>query len=254
MESVIEGAGVHVRNIMLWPTGHTMLNGAVIGFLPRLRYVLLTDGLLETLSLGELRAVMAHEVGHLKYRHLPWTLAVLMGLIGLVAQIFDWIVPYVYDLLLNMGFDPESVSNGIQSVGTVAVFLVAFLVYGWVSRRFERQADAAAACELSSVDPSLPVSSGGKSITPQGAGLMCGALESVAVLNGLDPERNTWRHGSIRWRQNYLLRLIGQPVNKLKIDAQVRLIKLVTAIALAILIGLSLVDVVLYDSVVGSQG
>ena len=254
MEAIIEDAGVRVRNVMLWPTGHSMLNGAVIGFIPRLRYVLLTDGLIETLSHGELRAVMAHEVGHLKFRHLPWTLAVLLGLIGLVAQLFDWAVPFVYDLLVNMGFTSETAASSIQSVGTVAVFVIAFVVYGWVSRRFERQADSSAACQLSHSEPDSDSRTPSESVTPQGAGLMCGALESVAVLNGLDPGRNTWRHGSIRWRQQYLLRLIGQPVRGLKIDAQIRVIKLVSALALAILVGLAVFDTALMETIFGSEG
>ena len=230
------------------------MNGAVIGFLPRLRYVLLTDGLLETLSAGELRAVMAHEVGHLKYRHLPRTLAVLLGLIWISAQFFDWIVPPLYELLYEYGMASESVASTIQSTGTVMVLVVTFVAYGWVSRRFERQADAAAACELSaSEEQEEGAQEAGEVVTARGAGLMCAALESVAVLNGLDPQRNTWRHGSIRWRQQNLLRVIGQPVDQLQIDAHVRTIKMVTVITLAILVVLSVIDASMYDSVAAYQ-
>ena len=55
--------------------------------------------------------------------------------------------------------------------------------------------------------------------------LMCGALESVARINGMDPNRHTWRHGSIRWRQNRLRALIGTPLDSLSIDHVVRRVK-----------------------------
>jgi hypothetical protein len=54
---------------------------------------------------------------------------------------------------------------------------------------------------------------------------MAGALQSVADLNGIDPERFTWRHGSVRERQRRLAALVDRPVDALPIDRQVRLIK-----------------------------
>ena len=59
--TTLQDAGVRTRNVMLWPTGGSMVNGAVIGLLPALRYVLLTDELLERLPSGQIRAVVAHE-------------------------------------------------------------------------------------------------------------------------------------------------------------------------------------------------
>ena len=68
------------------------------------------------------------------------------------------------------------------------------------------------------------------------------ALESVARYNGMDPARHTWRHGSIRWRQSRLARLVGRPIDDLPIDRQVRLLKagtilVILAISLAWFVG-----------------
>ena len=59
--------------------------------------------------------------------------------------------------------------------------------------------------------------------------LVCrrGALDSVATINGVDPNRHTWRHGSIRWRQNRLRSLIGSRLESLSIDHDVRRVKFV---------------------------
>jgi Zn-dependent protease with chaperone function len=170
-------------------------------------------------------------------------------LVWLLGFAFEWLVLPVHDFLVEIGMDSEGAASGIQTFGTIAVFVGAFASYGWVSRRFERQADVASACDLSGPDENLAAPTSGTTVTPRAAALMCGALESVAVLNGLDPERNTWRHGSIRWRQQCLLRSIGQPVDQLPIDAQVRCIKAVTAIVLAALILFSIADVASFGSV-----
>ena len=237
LEAVLRQSRVRVRDIRLWPTGGSILNGAVIGFVPPLRYVLLTDALIETLPAQELRAVMAHEVGHLRYRHLPWTAAILLAQVWLFADILDRIFPSLYSLLVGIGFEPQMLLASVPGVGVLLVLGLSFLGFGWVSRRFELQADAAAACALSVPGDDRPAL-----VAPEAAGWMCGALESVARVNGLAPERHTWRHGSIRWRQQQLQRLIGIPIDRLPIDRRVRLLKRLAASTLLLLAALAWFD------------
>jgi len=49
-----------------------MGNAAVMGFIPRFRYVLLSDLLLETMTDEQVEAIFAHELGHVMHRHLFW--------------------------------------------------------------------------------------------------------------------------------------------------------------------------------------
>ncbi|MED5506868.1 MAG: M48 family metalloprotease, partial [Planctomycetota bacterium] len=119
MEQVLREAGVRVRDILVWPTGTSMLNGAVIGVFPATRFVLLTDGLLELLSLDQVRAVMAHEAGHLRHRHLPWTAAMLFALVALVGQLVEWIVNPVFRLALETGADPGRLQSAFELVAVV---------------------------------------------------------------------------------------------------------------------------------------
>lgn len=67
-----------VSQVLLWHTGMRQANAAVVGFWPRLRYVLLSDRLLALLTRGELLAVLRHELSHLKRGHLLLRLAALM--------------------------------------------------------------------------------------------------------------------------------------------------------------------------------
>src|SRR5690606_6641907 len=52
---------LHVQDILLWRTQHTICNAADMGVIGRFRYVLLTDLLLETMSDEQIEAVFAHE-------------------------------------------------------------------------------------------------------------------------------------------------------------------------------------------------
>ncbi|MCH2161975.1 MAG: hypothetical protein MK085_08900, partial [Phycisphaerales bacterium] len=50
LEGACRKAGVRIRDLLLWRTGGALYNGAVTGFLPGMRWVLLTDGLLQRLE------------------------------------------------------------------------------------------------------------------------------------------------------------------------------------------------------------
>ena len=234
MELVLRDAGVRVRDILVWPTGGSILNGAVIGLLPRTRFVLLTDGLLELLSLDQIRAVMAHETGHLRYRHLPWTAVLLVALIAGYGQLAEWIVNPIFQSMVSSSASPEKLHSIFEMAGVVVVIGLCFVSFGAVSRRFELQADAAAACDLTFRNRSEDASSAAGVVSEHAVDLMSSALGMVATINGLDPNRHTWRHGSIRWRQRRLKQIVGQPIQALPIDAQVRFIKAGTLLLLGV--------------------
>ena len=88
-----------------------------------------------------------------------------------------------------------------------------------MSRRFEWQADAFAAKQLSRDEP------GATAVTQESADAMCGALGAVARLNHMNPNARSFRHGSITTRQRRLQRLVGLPLEKLPIDRATRWIK-----------------------------
>ena len=136
---------VRVRDILLWRTDNSMLNGAVIGILPRARYVLLTDALVERLPREQLMAVMAHELAHAKLRHILWLSAAL--LLGSVAGgIMAWGITAGVRGAGWITSDTELWPTLLSALVSVATGLVTL---GFVSRRFEWQADAFAAKHLS---------------------------------------------------------------------------------------------------------
>jgi STE24 endopeptidase len=229
LERVCRRHGVRVRSLLLWHTHGTMINAAVMGLVGGLRYVLITDALLDSMSRRQTEAVMAHEIGHIRRHHMPWLLAALLASIVLV------VFP-LYQAQVGMAAAAEAAGAvppwmDAASMALVALGVVAVLVaFGWVSRRFERQADTFAARHLSA---STEHGSGEPGrITAEAAATMSSALETIARLNAVPQRRRSWRHGSIAWRQANLERIVGRPAAGLTIDSQVRWIKAVSAVVL----------------------
>jgi len=72
-----EEHGVKIRDIIVkGKPGGKLANAVVTGIIPRFRYVVLTTGLVENFEEDEIKAVLAHEIGHVKGRHL-WVNAAL---------------------------------------------------------------------------------------------------------------------------------------------------------------------------------
>lgn len=221
---------VRIAELLLWQTHGGLINGAVMGLIAPARFILLTDGLIEQLDDEKIEAVMAHELGHVRRHHMPWMAVSAMGIIGLCSAGVDAIYRWaVVNQWISAG-QPywTHISLGIVAAGW-------FVAFGYVSRRFERQADTFAVQHLSSGEPS-------GLITHQAAEAMAGALRGVCQLNHMPTSRKSWRHGSIDWRIDYLKTLPGQPANKLKIDRQVRAIRWLSLLMLLATIGLAELD------------
>ncbi|TVQ64352.1 MAG: hypothetical protein EA379_01725 [Phycisphaerales bacterium] len=226
---------VRHRGVLVWRTHGTMMNGAVMGLIAPVRYILLTDALLDKMPDRQLEAVMAHEIAHVRRRHLLWLLgamgaALLLagGAVSLAALPVERLVGQPYDALVRLVAD---------AAAFVLSILFALWVFGMVSRRFERQADAFAVQHFSGMT-SDPESARGRTVEPEAVDAMVGALQTVADLNMIPTRKHFWRHGSIADRQRRLMRLVGLPVRPLPIDREVAVIKVATLVTLGVVLGI----------------
>lgn len=235
LEALCTAAGVRVRDLLIWRTHGTMINGAAVGMVPGLRYILLTDALLENLPSGQVRAVMAHEVGHVRHKHIPWLVLSVLGTAGVLSLALELSL-LASARLAGVSIGPGSEPLWLQLAGVATgVLSIAgtFAVFGCVSRRFEWQADAFAARVLSATGPQ---DAAGR-ITDEGAAAMIEALGSVARLNHIPRGRRSFRHGSILTRQRRLGTIVGRAADDLPQDRHVRWIKRGILVALAITLG-----------------
>jgi Zn-dependent protease with chaperone function len=135
--------------IYSWPLFEgRVITAAVMGLVPKLRYILLTPAIIQNMNMAELEAVMAHEIGHVKKKHLLLYLVLIIGfalLIGVLAEPL-WHFMLAQDLLFHiMAADllaPETVMSVVGSLPLFALMLIYFrFIFGYFMRNFERQAD-----------------------------------------------------------------------------------------------------------------
>lgn len=229
LEALCARHRVRCRDILVWRTAGGMLNGAVLGLLPRVRYILFTDALLESLSERQVEAVAAHEIAHIRRRHLPWLLGAIFASLWSGTSLVIW--PALgADALLGAPLFTGALSPLVTAAGFVLSLALAVMVFGTVSRAFERQADAFATQSLSGLDTTTDDAPA--RITEEAAHAMASALQAVAHFNAIPTQRFFWRHGSIRGRQRRVMALVGAPVRSTPADRPVRIIKRITAAAL----------------------
>jgi len=104
------------------------------------------------------------------------------------------------------------------------------LVFGWVSRRFERQADVHAAQTVGQGKDHD--GDNNNRLSARGAWIMETALIRIALLNGMSIDARSWRHSSIASRAAFLRQLAEQD------GALNRFMRLVQYIKLLIIVGI----------------
>jgi STE24 endopeptidase len=148
LQALCDRAGLRCRDILIWKTSSSVGNAMVMGLFPRVRYVFLSDLLLETMSDEEIEAVFAHEIGHIVHRHMLWYAAfafmLMLFTLGPVYTVIEKIPALEINSLMPEGVVRfrEAIRAQIITGLSLGVFIVMF---GYLSRRFERQADVYAA-------------------------------------------------------------------------------------------------------------
>jgi len=226
-------------NILQWDTRGGVANAMVAGVCPWPRYVTLTDKLVAELTPEEVDAVFGHEVGHVKHYHMPYYAGFLLVSFSVLwlAAILIW--------------------PNLQSLHNLAAFpMVAllgayiFLVFGFLSRRCERQADIygcrAISCgraDCSGHDENTAYVANGRGLCPTGIRTFISALEKVARLNGISRDKpgilQSWLHSTIARRVDFLQRMLNDDTLEPRFQRKVGLVKW------ALILGLSAALVVL---------
>jgi STE24 endopeptidase len=143
IRALMEKVGLRAKGIFKMDASkrskHT--NAFFIG-LGRTKRIVLFDTLLASHTEGEMLAVLAHEAGHWKKRHILRMLVPLeiMSFVSFyaVARFLDW--PLIYQ---TFGFQESNIYVGLFLIGTFISLLGFFAqpLESAISRRFEREAD-----------------------------------------------------------------------------------------------------------------
>jgi STE24 endopeptidase len=231
LETLANQLGVRYRSIRVWPSGGAVANAAVMGLLGRLRYILVSDSLLQQFTPPQVRAVFGHELGHVRQHHILY-LTLCMVALSLWSTIGAgglWAGLVALGLSQSMAESMGSIeaAQGVLSLGLMVLLLVAVL--GRVSRLFERQADMEGAYCASHPEG---ISLRNDSLSEQGTQVFAEALERLAWANAIPLDRHEFRHGSLGSRIDYLLAQSHCEHSLTKLAKQVRLTKRLIGLAL----------------------
>ncbi len=217
--------GFRISDILVWNTRRGVANAMVTGVVPWLRYVVFTDHLLQELTEDEIEAVFGHEVGHMKHHHMFFYMVFILGSLMLLGGLWS-----AGDRWLQSLEMPDWVSSILDAATwhTVSIWFILavvagymLLVFGWLSRRCERQADVFG-CKTAS--PTVFVS----------------ALEKVADLNGIPREcpgfLSWWQHSTIADRIGFIRRMESDPALEAKFQRRLGWMKWGVAVGLIVLV------------------
>jgi Zn-dependent protease with chaperone function len=230
-------------NILLWNTRSGMANAMVVGVMPWLRYVVFTDRLLEEFTADEVEAVFGHEVGHVKHHHMLLYLGFLTASMTVL-----WKAALVLEALTAAGVVETGAwvafaaalgdhAKYLQYFPLVTLLLgYVFVVFGFLSRRCERQADVfgcrTVSCRVRDCGghgPDAELPPAGKGLCRTGIRTFVRALEKVALVNGISRDRpgflQSWQHGSIGRRVQFLESMLTEPAVEPRFQRRLRFVK-----------------------------
>jgi STE24 endopeptidase len=252
---------LHFRcsNILVWHTRGNVANAMVAGVFPWVRYVLLSDRLISDLTPDEVEAVFGHEIGHVKHHHMLYYLGFLIGSLFLMVGLWTLLATYLPFL------DHAPNLQALPLVTMLGAYV--FVVFGFLSRRCERQADLygcrAVSCGRAycfghdattalgpenqdlrptrlrrigqaMIRPLQPLA--GTYLCPTGIRTFIEALEKVARLNGIPREKpgwlSSWQHSTIARRVDFLQQVLRDPRVERHFQWRVALVKWALLLAL----------------------
>lgn len=192
LEELCRRAHFRQSGLKTWTVLNHSLTAAIIGIVPRFRYVMFTKRLLKELPGSSVEAILAHEIGHNYRRHLLIYPIIIFGM-TVVAGLFSMFTSQTIEESLALA-DLRHPSHLWGILYPVVIFIPYAIiialyfryVFGLFSRLFERQAD-------------LHVFT--LKIAPQH---LIHALDYVGAATGNSHRQPNWHHYSIQERIDFL--------------------------------------------------
>ncbi len=177
LECICQQAQFKHGGIKIWTVMGSALTAAIVGLLPRFRYIMFTPNLIKVLASEHIEAILAHEIGHSKHHHLIFYPFIAFGMMITVGLFF-----------LMLGGNMDQALEPIFAFIPYALIIWLYFryIFGYFSRLFERQADLYGFRLQMSPEQ------------------MIGALDHVAIAAGNIHRQPSWHHFSIQQRIDFL--------------------------------------------------
>lgn len=194
IDALCRKSGVGYANIVHWPIfGGRMITAGVMGLVSRFRYIMVTDALLQLLTDDQIDQVIAHEIGHVKHKHLQLYLIFFIGIMLISYTMLPLSYYLVYfsnpplGLISAMGIGIETVANLFYFLLLVIGIVVYFrYLFGFFMRNFERQADTYVFELFPTAQPLIDT------------------FGIIVTSSGQPANKPNWHHFSIQQRMDFL--------------------------------------------------
>jgi STE24 endopeptidase len=136
--SLANRENIRFGDILVWNMGgRSIANAGMAGLLPKSRAIFVTDFLLSNYTLDEIETVIAHEFGHIKLAHIPAYVIFSFSYLSISGVLYGLFLP-----VLNRISSNDTFTALLGGIFTVVLFLIYFvIIFRFISRKFERQAD-----------------------------------------------------------------------------------------------------------------
>ncbi len=190
-------SSLHFRHagLKIWSVMPHSFTAGIIGIIPAFRYILFTPALLKRFKVEEIEAILVHEIGHNRYKHLLLYPFIMLGMVVLGALLMLGLEESLSSVLPSL---EKEIGYFLLLMGLFILYAILMglyfrLVFGFFSRLFERQADLY--IFESRVSPIYLIQ----------------ALDRLGVITGYTHSHPSWHHFSLQNRIRFLYQAIDKP-------------------------------------------
>ena len=225
---------VRFKEFLAWNAlNKGLITAAVIGITFPFRYLLLTPKLIDLLSEDEIMAVVSHEVGHVKKKHMFFYLAFFFSAMPIFAKLSSYLIQVLLVTeparsFLVFFYEPSEIFINIIMICLTLFFFIFYFRYffGYLMRNFERQADLY--CFESGINPEHLISS----------------FEKLNTIINEPKEKKNWHHFNIHDRVEFLRKSVDDPSEIKKHNKKVKksLLMMGTGVILILVLSFGFID------------
>lgn len=188
LESMCASLNFRHAGLKIWSSMPHTFTAGILGIAAKFRFILFTPALLKRFKPEEIEAILIHEIGHSRHRHLLLYPFILLGMLisGTLLLIgIEFLIPSSLDAVSENHSDFSFVI-GIFILYALLMGAYFRLIFGFYSRLFERQAD------LYIFETSL---------SPN---YLIQAFDRLGVVTGHTHAHPSWHHFSLQERIHFI--------------------------------------------------
>jgi STE24 endopeptidase len=193
LENMCASLNFRHAGLKIWSAIPHAFTAGIIGIVPAFRYILFTPSLLHQFPPEEIEAILIHEIGHSRYRHLLLYPFIMLGMLIVGALLLIALKNVIAIDAISQSSNYFTFMMGLFIIYALLLGVYFRFIFGFFSRLFERQAD------LHIFETKLPPI------------YLIQALDHLGVATGHTHSHPSWHHFSLQERIRFLNQALKEP-------------------------------------------